>query len=111
MRKFIIIFFVGIGVISCSADVDDKVRNLGFAGKWNWTGTHGGFAFHIHHTPASTGNTYHLNLMENNTFSILKNSVEIVNGTYEITMKESIYSGETENILRAIWVKPSKLYI
>jgi hypothetical protein len=37
--------------------------------------------------------------MENNTFSILKNSVEVVNGKYEITMKESIYSGEIEKYI------------
>jgi hypothetical protein len=99
MRKFITLFIVIIGLISCSSDVDDNVRNSGVAGKWNWTGTHGGFAFHIHDTPASTGNTYQLNLMNNNTFSILKNSVEILTGKYEITMKESIYSGEMEKYI------------
>lgn len=99
MKKFITLLIIVIGLISCSSDVDDKVRNSGFVGKWNWTGTHGGFAFHIHDTPASTGNTYQLNLMENNTFSILKNSVEVVNGKYEITMKESIYSGEIEKYI------------
>ncbi|KQX04910.1 hypothetical protein [Flavobacterium sp. Root420] len=37
--------------------------------------------------------------MNNNTFSILKNSVEVVTGKYEITMKEAIYSGEMEKYI------------
>jgi hypothetical protein len=99
MRKFITLFIVTIGLISCSSDVDDKVTNSGIVGKWNWAGTHGGFAFQIHDTPTSTGNSYQLNLMNDNTFSILKNNVEVLTGKYEITMKESIYSGEMEKYI------------
>lgn len=94
MREIITIMIVTIGFISCSSDTDNTATNSGFVGKWNWTGTHGGFAFHIHDTPASTGTTYQLNLMNNNNFSILKNSVEVVTGKYEITTGQSIYTGE-----------------
>ncbi len=35
MRKFITLLIIVIGLISCSSDVDDKVGNSGFVGKWN----------------------------------------------------------------------------
>jgi len=109
MRKFITILIIATGLSSCSSDVDDKVGNSGFVGKWNWTGTHGGFAFHIHDTPASTGNTYQLDLMENNTFFIRKNGVEVLTGKYEITLKESIYSGEMEKYITCDMGQNSKV--
>lgn len=99
MRKFITILIVAIGVISCSSDGDDKISNSDFIGKWNWTGTHGGLAYHLHATPASTGNSLQLNLMKNYTFSIFKNGQEVVTGKYQLTMTKSIYSGEMEKYI------------
>jgi len=99
MRKFITLLIVAISLISCNSDENDTVRNSEFVGKWNWTGTHGGFNFHIHATPQSEGTTLQLNLMKNYTFFILKNGKEVVTGKYEIKMQESIYSGEKENYI------------
>lgn len=99
MKKLITILLITIGLISCSADADDKVSNSDFVGKWNWVGTHGGFADHLHTTPASTGNTLQLNLMKNYTFSILKNGQETVSGKYELSLIKSIYTGEMEKYI------------
>ncbi|QOG02206.1 hypothetical protein [Flavobacterium sp. MDT1-60] len=99
MRKFITLLLVAISLTSCSADEDDKVRNSEFVGKWNWTGTHGGFNFNSHATPESTGTTLQLNLMKNYTFSILKDGKEIGTGKYKLTMIKSIYTGEMEKYI------------
>lgn len=100
MKKLITILIIAIGLISsCSADTDDTIKNSDFVGNWNWVGTHGGFADHLHTTPASTGNTLQLNLMKNYTFSILKNGQETISGKYELTFTKSIYTGEMEKYI------------
>lgn len=99
MRKYITLLLVAINLISCSADEDDKAINSEFVGKWNWTGTHGGLNFHIHATPESEGTILQLNLMQNFTFSILKDGKEVGTGKYELTLTKSIYTGEMEKYI------------
>ncbi|WP_029273461.1 hypothetical protein [Flavobacterium sp. KJJ] len=99
MRRIITFFILAIGFISCSSESKSNFQNSGIYGKWNWVSTDGGFAFHIHDTPASTGNSIQLSLSKDNTFSITKNGKEVVTGKYELTTQKSIYSGETEKYI------------
>ncbi|MDP3314061.1 hypothetical protein [Lutibacter sp.] len=87
-------------IISCSSDDNTKIDNSDLVGKWNWTNTDGGIAFHIHETPELTGKIIHLSLMENYTYSITENGNEISNGFYELIIKKSIYSGELERFIQ-----------
>lgn len=98
MKKIIIIFIFSIGFISCSSNDETKIENSDIIGKWNWISTDGGFAFHIHEKP-TTGNTFQLSLMKNYVYSIARNGNEVENGTYELVMKKSIYSGEMERFI------------
>lgn len=99
MSKFITILIAAITFISCGAESENKAQNTDFIGKWKWTGTHGGFADHLHETPASTETTLQLNLMKNYTFTILKNGKEVMIGKYELTTIKSIYTGEMEKYI------------
>lgn len=97
MRKIITILFLAIGLISCSSQSNSTSTDL--YGKWNWVSTDGGIGFHIHHTPASTGNAVQLILLKDNTFSIIKNGKEVSSGKYELTTQKSIFTGEMEKFI------------
>ena len=102
MKKLIYLLILTLGITSCSSDSDHniEINNSDLIGKWNWTSTNGGIDFHIRETPESTGKTIQLILMENYNYSITENGNEISNGTYELIMKESIYSGELERYIQ-----------
>ncbi len=100
MKKLIYLFVLTLGIISCTSDDETEINNSGLIGKWNWTNTDGGIGFHIHETPETTGKIIHLTLMENYTYSITENENEISNGTYELIMKKSIYSGELDRFIQ-----------
>lgn len=91
MKKIITLFILAVSLISCSSDQDDAFTNSGFVGKWNWTNTDGGFAFHIHDTPASTGENIQFELSANNSYTVTLNGKQIASGSYEIVKKKSIY--------------------
>lgn len=99
MKKLIYLFVLTLGIISCSSDDETDISNSDLVGVWNWTGTSGGLIY-FEETPETTGKTIHLTLMENYNFSITENGNEISSGTYELTMKKSIYSGEMERFIQ-----------
>ncbi len=99
MKKIIYLFVLTIGIISCSSDDETQISNTDLIGTWNWTNTDGGIGFHIHETPETTGKTNQIILMDNYEFSIIENGSEISNGTYELTMRESISSQEKERFI------------
>jgi len=96
MKKLIYLIILSLGIISCKPSEEKEIDNSSFIGKWNWTNTDGGINDNIHKTPNTTGKVVSLILSENNTYSIIENGNEISNGTYEVIMKKSIYSGEME---------------
>jgi hypothetical protein len=100
MRSSIYILILILAVSSCSSDEDNHKANSDLFGEWNWEETNGGIAFHLHATPESTGKTIALNLNDNYTYSISENGNEMTNGSFEIIMKKSIYSGEMERFLQ-----------
>ncbi|MGF1558912.1 MAG: hypothetical protein ACFCUL_07475 [Flavobacteriaceae bacterium] len=99
MIKLIYLFILTFGVISCSSDEETAINNSDLIGNWNWTSTGGGFSGDLNETPITTGKTYNLNLNANYTYFLLENQTEISSGTYELTMRESIYSQETERFI------------
>ncbi|RXG17819.1 hypothetical protein DSM03_101518 [Leeuwenhoekiella aestuarii] len=100
MKNLIYVFILALGMISCSSDDQTRIDNSDLIGDWNWTNTDGGIGFHIHETPETTGKIIHLNLKGNYEFSVTENGTEISNGTYELIMKESIYSGKMERLIQ-----------
>ncbi len=100
MIKLIYLYILTFGVISCSSDEETAINNSDLIGNWNWTSTGGGFSGDLNETPTTTGKTYNLNLNANYTYSLLENQTEISSGTYELTIRESIYSQETERFIK-----------
>ncbi len=99
MRKIITIFILAISFISCSSESDSKSDSSGIYGKWNWVGTDGGIAFHLHSTPASTGNSIQLSLNKDNTFSITKDGKIVASGKFDLTEQKSISTGEMKSFI------------
>ena len=103
MKKLICILTLTLGIISCDSDDDSRIDNSDLVGKWNWTITAGGLIY-FEETPDTTGKTIHLTLTDNYDFSITENGNEISNGTYELTLKKSIYSGEMERFIKLLTI-------
>lgn len=100
MKKTIPLLILAIAFIACDTNDETKINNTDLVGSWNWTGTDGGMAYHIHATPASTGKNIQFRLMKNYTYSIYENGNEIEKGTYELSKKKSIYTGEMERYIQ-----------
>ncbi len=99
MKKIIFILTLTFGILACSSDDIINIDNSDLIGVWNWTNTDGGFGYHIHETPTSTGKQIVLNIKGNSIYVITENGNEVSNGTYEISLRESIYSGEMKRFI------------
>jgi len=88
-----------LGLCCCSPEEEPTIRHSDLMGEWNWTQTDGGIGFHIHETPESTGKTVQFTLKDDFTYSLLENGREVSSGTWQLSMEESIYSGETERAM------------
>jgi hypothetical protein len=100
MNRFIVLVLFMMGITSCNSEDGLKTDNSDLAGVWNWTSTDGGLTNHMHATPASTGKTIQVQLLKNFTYSISVNGSKITNGTYELTLKKSIYSGKMARFIQ-----------
>jgi len=99
MRKIIIFVLIVTGLISCEKDNDSLEHNSGLTGTWEWFRTDGGYAFHIHESPSTTGNTYLLKFTADSMIIIYENDINIFTGNYTIGKEKSIYSGEMEDYM------------
>lgn len=91
----IILLFSILALSSCSSVKDMPNDNSDLTGTWIWVSTDGGFNNHIHDTPSSTGKNREL-ILKSSEYLLFENGTEISAGTYQITVKRSIYSGQNE---------------
>ena len=102
MKKLVYLFILSLAITSCKSDSETtqetQKKSLDLAQKWDWVTTSGGIAG-ISITPLTTGKNYTLIFKENDSYSLLENGIEIANGTYSLTMKESINNHEMESFI------------
>lgn len=74
--------------VSCEME---ELTITSLTGKWEWVSTEGGFAAHIHDTPASTGKKIQLELRDNNKYFVYTNGQITSEGTYSLSLKKCIH--------------------
>jgi hypothetical protein len=91
---FFIALLVVAGVLNgCSKEtVQGHLEKL-LVGTWQWVGTDGGFAYQIHHTPASTGTNIDLRIGAAGKYEIYTNGVLSSKGDYLLDHAKCIHSG------------------
>lgn len=106
MKKtvFFIFAIVSLFLISCdhndsddmaNSEIDAQIKNA-LVGNWNWVRSDGGFGFHIHDTPSSTGNDVTFKITGDFKYEILVNGISKSVGTYVLSLQNSIYSTEKQ---------------
>lgn len=88
-----------ISKTSCKKNQDGRTDAKDLVGVWEWVRTDGGFGFHIHHTPASTGKQIELKVGTDNKYSFYVNGVLKSEGTFTISLKQSIVDQKNKRFI------------
>ncbi len=78
-------------IVSCSDNDNNSDKKL--IGTWSWVRTDGGFAFHIHDTPATTGKNIDLKFTSDGKYFYYTNGILSSEGTYQFSTQKSIVDG------------------
>ncbi|NLP58313.1 hypothetical protein [Lutibacter sp. B1] len=98
--NFIYIMVIAASLICCSSANNTKTLiNNNLVGKWKWVSTNGGIASQIHKTPLTIDKNIKLTLSKNYIFSITENTNIVLEGTYSLSQKKSIYDGEMKTFI------------
>ncbi len=94
MKNLLLAISILCMLTGCKSTEDILLEDNMLMGNWSWKSTDGGFGFHIHQTPQSTGKSIQLILMKGNKYTIVENDSEVSSGFYLISTRKSIYTGE-----------------
>lgn len=111
MKNIFLLIALTLGITSCSSDETYRIDNSDLVGVWSWISTDGGIGGNIHETPESTEKTVQLKLNSASGFSIFENEIEVSSGTYELSIRESIHSGELERYITYSTDTPSQYIV
>jgi len=81
---------------ACSKDNDESSQ---LEGTWEWLGTAGGLANHIHDTPASTGKNIDLRLTRDKKYFVYTNGVITSQGSFQLGKEVCIHNGSEKTVL------------
>lgn len=99
MKRLMVVLIFSTVITSCNSDDNLNLKNKDLVGEWAWKSTDGGIAFHIHENPTTTGKNIQLYLTSDNKYAIIENNAEVSKGSYYVSMKKSIYSGELSRFI------------
>lgn len=99
MQKVIFVFILTLGLLSCSSDDETTIGNSDLVGQWNWFSTDGGLNNQIRENPESTGKEIELHLNADYSYEVIENGIQVSAGTYELSLKESIYTTGQERFI------------
>jgi len=100
MKKYFLLFLIGITLVSCSNDDDNSTSDTSFRiiGNWNWIVSSGGIGGWTY-TPESTGDTQRL-VITSTTIKHYINNELVSENNYTIETRESvIFSGMHEMLI------------
>jgi len=92
MKRIVFLVLTLLTLTLTSCDRNDSQTNNDIIGEWNWLGTDGGIAFHIHDSPASTEKVIIITLNNDYSYSVIENDILISKGTYDLSTKKSIHN-------------------
>lgn len=95
-----IVLFAG-----CAKEADKFTSKKSLVGTWEWEGTSGGTAFHIHATPASTGKNVDLKITSGGEYFVYTNGALTSKGTYILETQKCIHDNTNKT-----WINFSSDY-
>ena len=91
VNYFLVTLLLTLSITGCSKQVEKSTVEESLVGTWQWVRTDGGFAFHIHETPVSTGKNVDLKVSPDGKYSIYTNGALTSNGTYTLETRQCIH--------------------
>lgn len=88
-----------LALSDCSKYTPSSQKPGELAGTWNWVKTDGGFGFHIHDTPASTGKTIQWKFTSDGRYSIYQNGSLVSQGNYTLKSAKSIRDHSEKKVI------------
>jgi predicted protein tyrosine phosphatase len=86
-------------VTGCSKQADKATNKEGLVGTWQWVRTDGGFAFHIHETPITTGKNIDLKITSDKKYYIYTNGSLTSEGTYLPETRKCIHDFKDKTVI------------
>jgi hypothetical protein len=86
-------------VTGCSRQTGQTLDGNGLVGTWQWVRSDGGFGYHIHDTPASTGKNIELKFLDNSRYAIYTNGAITSQGTYTLENKQCIHDHKAKTFI------------
>lgn len=102
MKKIAALLFTGLLVFTlgnCSKYTPSSQRPGELSGTWNWVRTDGGFGYHIHETPASTGKSVQWKLTADGRYSLYQNGNLVSQGNYTLKTAKSIRDHSDKKVI------------
>ncbi len=84
----------------CITSCSKQDAEASIVGTWQWLRTDGGFAFHIHDTPASTGKNIDLKIMPNGKYAVYTNGALTSQGTYTLEHRQCIHDHSQKTFIQ-----------
>ncbi len=97
-NRIIVFVFILFVLMSCAKSPFAKNGNA-LKGTWVWVRTDGGFANHIHDTPASTGKNIKWVFGSANSYKIYHGDTLFSGGTYQLVQKECIHDHTMKKVI------------
>jgi len=96
MKKAAQLILLLLLTVACEKE-DLNIQALN--GKWQWVRTDGGFAHHIHDTPASTGKNIVFEFTSNGTFREYINGYLTSEGAYKLENRQCIHDHTNKPVI------------
>lgn len=87
----LITLLITLVIKGCSKQDGKSSVKESLIGEWQWVRSDGGFAFHIHETPITTGKNIDLKITFDGKYSIYTNNVLTSSGTYTLETRQCIH--------------------